>query len=40
MNIIEDLLQEIETKNSCGKNELVALICKLLAKHYGGKVTL
>lgn len=36
MNIIQELLKIIETKNSWGKNELIQEITKLLAKHYKG----
>ena len=36
MNIIEELMEIIETKNSWGINELLKEILKLLAKHYKG----
>jgi hypothetical protein len=34
MSILQELLTEIEMKNSWGKNELKEIILKLLAKHY------
>lgn len=34
MNIIQELLNKIETKNSWGKNELKDVILQLLAKYY------
>lgn len=35
MNFLQDLLNEIETKNSWGKNELKDLILRIIAKHSG-----
>lgn len=37
MTIIEEILIEIETKNSWGKNELKDMILKILAKHFGNQ---
>nr|DAK36352.1 MAG TPA: hypothetical protein [Caudoviricetes sp.] len=37
MSLIEELLQEIEKKNSWGKNELKQLILALLAKRFKGE---
>lgn len=37
MSLIEELLQEIEKKNSWGKNELKQLILTLLAKRFKGE---
>lgn len=34
MNIIQELLKIIETKNSWGKNELKMVLLELLAKEY------
>ena len=36
MNIIEELISIVETKNSWGKNELLLILTKLLAKHFKG----
>ena len=36
MNIIQELLEIIKTKNSWGKNELQNAILDLMAKHYKG----
>lgn len=36
MNIIQELLEIIKTKNSWGKNELQSVILDLMAKHYKG----
>jgi hypothetical protein len=33
MTIIEEILQEIETKNSWGKNELKDIILRIVAKY-------
>ena len=37
MTLIEEILQEIEKKNSWGKNELKQMILTLLAKRFTGK---
>nr|DAR34971.1 MAG TPA: hypothetical protein [Caudoviricetes sp.] len=37
MSLIEELLQEIEKKNSWGKNELKQLILTLLTKRFKGE---
>lgn len=37
MTLIEESLQEIEKKNSWGKNELKQMILTLLAKRFTGK---
>ena len=37
MTLIEEILQEIEKKNSWGKNELKNLILSLLAKRFKGE---
>lgn len=37
MTLIEEILQEIEKKNSWGKNELKQLILTILAKRFTGK---
>ncbi len=34
MNIIQELIAIIETKNSWGKNELLMELMRLLAKHF------
>jgi len=34
MNIIQELIETIKTKNSWGKDELLFLINELLAKHF------
>ncbi len=33
MTVIQELLEEIKKKNTWGKNELVALIAEVLARH-------
>lgn len=35
MTLLQELLKEIEMKNSWGKNELKDVILKLMAKYYG-----
>lgn len=37
MTLIKELLQEIEKKNSWGKNELKHLILSLLSKRFKGE---
>lgn len=37
MTLIEEILQEIEKKNSWGKNELKQMILALLAKRFKGE---
>lgn len=34
MNIIQELIKIIETKNSWGKNELLKVLLELMAKYY------
>lgn len=36
MNIIQELIEVVKTKNSWGKNELLMVLIELLAKHYKG----
>jgi len=37
MNIIQELIEIIKTKNSWGKNELMFVLLDLMAKHYKEK---
>lgn len=37
MNIIQELIEIIETKNSWGKNELLKVLLTLMAKNYTSK---
>lgn len=36
MTFVQELISRINDKNSWGKNELIALIADLMAKHFGG----
>lgn len=36
MNIIQELIEIIKTKNSWGKNELLMVLMEILAKNYKG----